>query len=158
MIPMHRHMCGSQCVYASHNPRNEATSNLQLSWSPHLCSLQDFMPAGGRLVLPCLYDYPHTSADFLQNGGPWAALKAGDAARAAAATALGCTANFQVRADSCSSSPDFAAALFWLVSSDVASSDEHLSKYIRSFVAGTWADDGSVSAVGLGVGLRAVQH
>ena len=54
------------------------------------------MQNGGRLVLPCFHAYPHTNEVFLQGGGPWAALKGGDAVRAAAAAALGCKVTLQV--------------------------------------------------------------
>ena len=63
--------------------------------------MQRFMSAGGRLVLPCFHAYPHRTKEFLQGGGPWAALKGGDAARAAAAAALGCKVALQVLADTC---------------------------------------------------------
>lgn len=50
--------------------------------------MQSFLASGGYLAIPCAHAYPHTNVVFAKN--PLPALKGADAARFAAAAALGC--------------------------------------------------------------------
>ena len=55
-----------------------------------LGTVQDVLPEGGSLAIPCSHVYPHTSPIFETCNRDWSALKGADAARVAAAAALGC--------------------------------------------------------------------